>query len=91
MTKAEFIMQVASKSGLSQKDTNQVVKAALETITEVLQGKDSISFVGFGSFSTVRRAARISKIPSTGESIEVPEKTAVKFKVGKELKEKVAN
>jgi len=91
MTKAEFIMQVASKSGLSQKDTNQVVKAALETITEVLQGKDSISFVGFGSFSTVQRAARISKIPSTGESIEVPEKTAVKFKVGKELKEKVAN
>jgi len=91
MTKAEFIMQVASKSGLSQKDTNQVVKAALETITEVLQGKDSISFVGFGSFSTVQRAPRISKIPSTGESIEVPEKTAVKFKVGKELKEKVAN
>ncbi len=91
MTKAEFIMQVASKSGLSQKDTNEVIKAALDTISQVLQDKDSISFVGFGSFSTVQRASRVSKIPSTGESIQVPAKTAVKFKVGKELKESVAN
>ncbi len=90
MTKAEFITRVASKSGLSQKDTNEVVKASLAIISDILKDKDSISFVGFGSFSTIQRAARVSKIPSTGKSVNVPAKTAVKFKVGKELKELIA-
>ena len=90
MTKAEFIAKVAAKSGLSQKDTNEVVQAALETITEALVQKDSVSFIGFGSFSTVEKAAREAKVPSTGKVVQVPAKTAVKFKVGKQLKEAVA-
>jgi DNA-binding protein HU-beta len=90
MTKAEFIAKVAEKSGLSQKDTNIVVQAALDTITEALKNKDSVSFIGFGSFSTVEKAAREAKVPSTGKVVHAPATTAVKFKVGKALKETVA-
>lgn len=89
MTKAEFISKVASKSGLSQKDTNIVIQAALDTVTELLVEKGNISFVGFGSFSTVEKAARDVRIPTSGKIVHVPAKNAVKFKVGKALKEAV--
>lgn len=90
MTKAKFISKVAKKSGLSQKDTNIVVGAALETLIELLKDQDSISFIDFGSFSTVEKAAREVRIPSSGKIVQVPAKRAVKFKVGKALKETVA-
>ncbi len=89
MTKAEFISKVASKSRLSQKDTNIVIQAALDTVTELLVEKGNISFVGFGSFSTVEKAARDVRIPTSGKIVHVPAKSAVKFKVGKALKEAV--
>lgn len=89
MTKAQFISQVAANSGLSQKDTNIILDAAIETLSEVLIKKGNISFVGFGSFSTVEKAARDVRIPSSGKIVHVPAKTAVKFKVGKALKEAV--
>ncbi len=89
MTKAQFISKVASKSGLSQKDSNEVIEAAIDVLTQTLIEKDSISFVGFGSFSTVEKAARDVRIPTSGKIVHVPAKTAVKFKVGKMLKEAV--
>ena len=57
MKKAEFIDAVAEKSGLSKKDANEALNAILETITEALKEKKTVSFIGFGSFSTVERAA----------------------------------
>ncbi|HIO90250.1 MAG TPA: HU family DNA-binding protein [Campylobacterales bacterium] len=90
MKKAEFIDAIASKTGLSKKDTNAVIDATLETITEALAAKKSVSFIGFGSFSTVARAARTARVPGTDRIIDVPATTAVKFKVGKQLKEAVA-
>ena len=89
MTKAEFISKVASKSGLSQKDTNIVIQAAVDTLTELLVEKGNISFVGFGSFSTVEKGARDVRIPTSGKIVHVPAKSAVRFKVGKALKEAV--
>jgi len=90
MKKAEFIDAIASKTGLSKKDTNAVIDATLETITEALTAKKSVSFIGFGSFSTAARAARTARVPGTDRVIDVPATTAVKFKVGKQLKEAVA-
>jgi len=90
MKKAEFIDTVASKSGLSKKDVNTVIEATLETITEALKAGKSVSFIGFGSFSTVERAARSARVPGTDKVVDVPATTAVKFKVGKQLKDAVA-
>ena len=91
MKKAEFIDAVAEKTGLTKKDVNSVIDAAIETITEALKSGKSVSFIGFGSFSTAPRAARTARVPGTDKIVEVPATTAVKFKVGKQLKDAVAN
>ncbi len=89
MKKADFIQAVAEKAGLSKKDTNAVLDAMLETITEALVERKSVSFIGFGTFSTAPRAARQARVPGTDKVVDVPATTAVKFKVGKKLKEAV--
>lgn len=90
MKKAEFIKEVAAKAGLSKKDTEVALEAILETIQSALADNKSVNFIGFGSFSTVPRVARKAKIPGTDKIVDVPATTAVKFKVGKTLKEAVA-
>ncbi len=89
MKKAEFIQVVAEKAGLSKKDTNTALDAMLETVTEALSAGKSVSFIGFGTFSTSPRAARKARVPGTDKVVDVPATTAVKFKVGKKLKEAV--
>ena len=90
MKKAEFVQAVAEKAGLSKKDTEAVLDAAIETITEALAAGKNVSFIGFGTFTTAERAARKAKVPGTGQVVDVPATRAVKFKVGKKLKEAVA-
>ena len=90
MNKTEFIDEVAVKTGLSKKDAKGEVDAVLEVITEALVKKDSVSFIGFGTFSTAERAARVAKVPGTDKTVNVPATTVAKFKVGKSLKEVVS-
>ena len=90
MKKAEFIDAVANKAGLSKKDANEALNAILDTITEALKEGKTVNFIGFGSFTTVERAARKARVPLTGKSVEIPARKAVKFKAGKSLKESVA-
>ncbi|MCK5294426.1 MAG: HU family DNA-binding protein [Arcobacteraceae bacterium] len=89
MNKAEFIDAVAAKTGLSKKDAKATLEASLETITETLAKKETVSFIGFGTFSTSERAARVARVPGTGAEVQVPATTVAKFKVGKALKDAV--
>jgi DNA-binding protein HU-beta len=90
MSKVEFIQAVSEKAGLSKKDTQKAVDAALEVIKNALTKGESVSFIGFGTFSTATRAARKARVPGTTKVVDVPATKAVKFKVGKKLKESVA-
>jgi len=90
MKKAELIQAISDKTGLSKKDTGATIDAALEAIQEALVARDTVSFIGFGTFSTSPRAARTARVPGTNKVVDVPATTAVKFKVGKKLKETVA-
>jgi len=89
MKKAEFIARVAAKSGLSKRDSEAVVDAALETITEALKARDSVGFLGFGSFSASKKNERDITIPGTTKKVRVPAKYSVRFKPGKLLKEAI--
>jgi DNA-binding protein HU-beta len=89
MKKTDFIAEVAQKSGLSKKDTEAVIEAALETITEALKRRENVSFLGFGSFQAVKKNAREITIPGTTRKVKVPAKYSVRFKPGKLLKEAV--
>jgi DNA-binding protein HU-beta len=86
VTKQEFVQQVSQKSQLSSRDAAKAVDAFLETIEETLKGGDSISFTGFGKFSTSQRAARQGVNPRTGERVQIAAATVPKFSAGSALK-----
>ena len=89
MTKSQIVAALAEKSGMSKKD----VAGFLETVAEMAYGevKKSGEFVlpGFGKMVKVRRAARQGINPATGEKIQIPAKTVVKFRLAKAAKEAV--
>ena len=90
MNKAELIAAVAEKTGMSKKDTEAVIVAALNTITEALAQEEKVQLVGFGSFEVKKRAERTGLNPKTKESIAIPASKAPVFKAGKALKDAVA-
>jgi DNA-binding protein HU-beta len=90
MTKNEFVDQVADRAKLSKKDAAAAVDAFIESITEALKKGDSVSFTGFGKFSTSKRAARVGVNPrSPGEKVNIPAATVPKFTAGSALKSAV--
>jgi DNA-binding protein HU-beta len=89
MKKSEFIDEIAKKTSISKKDIDLVMSGAMETIKESLMANKTITFMGFGSFSTVMTTAKKTKLPGSGRIIDVPAGKRVKFKVGKNLKESV--
>ena len=90
MNKAELINAAAEKAGLSKKDTEAAVTAALEVITAALADSEKVQLVGFGAFEVKARAERIGRNPKTKESIKIPASKVPVFKPGKALKDAVA-
>ena len=90
MNKTELIAAVAEKTGMSKKDTEAVINAALESITEALQQSEKVQLVGFGAFEVKARAERIGRNPRTKEQINIPASKVPVFKPGKALKDTVA-
>ena len=87
MNKAELIAAVAEKAGLSKKDSEAAVTAALDAITAALEDGDKVQLVGFGSFEVKSRAARTGRNPKTKEAIDIPASKVPVFKAGKVLKD----
>ncbi len=90
MTKQEFVKRVADKSGLGPRDAAKAVDAFLDSVTDALKQGDSVSFTGFGKFSTSRRAAREGVNPrNPGQKVQIPEANVPKFTAGSSLKSSV--
>ena len=90
MNKTELIAAAAEKSGLSKKDTESALNAAIDVITAALTEGDKIQLVGFGSFEVKNRAARTGRNPKTKEPIEIPASKLPMFKPGNALKDAVS-
>jgi DNA-binding protein HU-beta len=90
VTKQDFIDRVASKSDLSKRDAAKAVESFLDTVTESLRRGDSITFTGFGKFSTAFRAARMGVNPrNPTEKVQISASTVPKFSAGSTLKQAV--
>ena len=90
VTKQDFIDRVASKADLSKRDAGKAVDAFLDTVTESLRRRDSITFTGFGKFSTSQRAAREGVNPrNPSQKVHIPAATVPKFSAGSQLKSAV--
>ena len=90
MNKTELISAVADKAGLSKKDSENAVNAALDAITEALKAGDKVQLIGFGSFEVKERAERIGRNPRTKETIKIPAAKIPQFKAGKAFKDAIS-
>ncbi len=92
MTRSVLVDKVAEKVaseglGLTHKQTEIVIETVFDSIKEALQKGDKIEIRGFGNFRLKMRNSRKARNPKTGESVDVPSKRVLHFKVGKELRE----
>lgn len=87
MTKQDFVDAVADRAGMSKREAGAAVDAMLDTITDALKNGDTITFTGFGKFSTSERAAREGVNPrNPSQKVQIPAATVPKFSAGSQLK-----
>jgi len=91
MNKQELIAAVAERAGLSKVQTEAALSSIVETISSTIASGDQVALIGFGTFKSIKRAARAGKNPRTGEKIKIAARTLPKFDAGKALKDRVNN
>ena len=89
MNKTELIAATAEKAGLTKKDAERAVNAAIEAVTAALVAGEKVQIAGFGSFETKNREARTGRNPFTKETIQIPATRVPAFKASKTLKDAV--
>jgi DNA-binding protein HU-beta len=89
MNKPEMINSIASKSGLSKKDSEAALDAFVASVEDALKAGDKVSLVGFGAFEVRQRPARKGRNPKTKEEIMISASNAPVFKAGRGLKQMV--
>ena len=90
MNKTELIAAAAQASGMTKKDTERMLNAALDIITAALGRGEKVQLSGFGTFEVKHREARVARNPRTKESVEVPATEVPMFKASSALKDVVA-
>ena len=90
MNKTELIAAAAESAGLTKKDTERVLNAAIDAIAAALVKGEKVQLSGFGSFETKTREARVGRNPHTKQAIEIPATRVPTFKASKALKDNVA-
>ena len=90
MNKTDLIAIAAQNAGLTKKDTERVLNAAIDAITAALVKGEKVQISGFGTFETKDREARIGRNPHTKEAIDIPATRVPSFKPSKALKDNVA-
>lgn len=87
MNKTELIERIAQEADISKAAAEKAVNATVDTIKKTLKKGDSVTLIGFGTFSVGKRAARTGRNPRTGEEIKIKAAKVPKFTAGKALKE----
>ena len=89
MNKADLIDSVSNSSGLPKSKVDEVIGATIDSIIKSVTKGDNVQLVGFGTFGSGKRAARMGRNPRTGEEIKIPASKTVKFTAGKAFKDSV--
>jgi DNA-binding protein HU-beta len=89
MSKQELVNHMAEQSGITKKDAEAALASFIGGVKGSLKGGNSVTLVGFGTFSVSHRNARKGRNPQTGATIDIPARNVPVFKAGKGLKETV--
>ncbi|WP_210397282.1 HU family DNA-binding protein [Motiliproteus sediminis] len=87
MQKAELVAAIAESASLTKREAQDALNALTDSVTDALSRGESVSLIGFGTFSQRHRAARKGKNPQTGAVMDIPASNSVAFKPGKALKD----
>ena len=89
MNKTELIEHIAKQADISKAAAGRALEATIGAVRTTLKKGGTVALVGFGTFAVTKRAARTGRNPATGETIKIPAKTVVKFRVAKAAKDAV--
>jgi DNA-binding protein HU-beta len=89
MNKTELIEAIAADSDISKAAAQRVLDSIIEHVTKAVTKGETVQLIGFGSFSSGKRAARVGRNPRTGEEIKIAAAKTVKFSAGQGFKDAV--
>ncbi|MDR0454678.1 MAG: HU family DNA-binding protein [Deferribacteraceae bacterium] len=89
MNKQELVDKVAKMTAFSKKNVQAVIDSVTDAVMDTVKKGDKVTLVGFGTFSSIKRAARKGRNPQTGKEIKIAARRSPKFSAGKLFKEKV--
>ncbi|AXF05445.1 DNA-binding protein (plasmid) [Paraburkholderia hospita] len=89
MNRQELVDAVAAATGESKAATGEVIDTFIAAVMDAVTKGGTVQLIGFGSFSTGARAARVGRNPATGAEMQIPAARTVKFTVGKAFKDAV--
>ena len=87
VTKAELLDEVAHSAGVTKTQAESVLNSFFDTVRSSTKRGDKVSWPGFGSFATTKRAARTGRNPRTGAPVKIPASTNMKFTASSTLKD----
>jgi DNA-binding protein HU-beta len=89
VNKTELIEHIAKTADISKAASARALEAMVGAVEMTLKKNDSVTLVGFGTFTVGKRAARTGRNPRTGEAIKIKAAKVPKFRAGKALKDAV--
>ena len=90
MNKAELIEKISKDAGLTKTQANDMLESLTSNVITTLKKGDTVTMVGFGTFSVSQRAARNGRNPQTGAIIKIKASKVPRFKVGKQFAESLS-
>jgi len=89
MNKSQLVEAMAEAAGIPRSAAGRALDGLMSAIATALKEGDTVSVIGFGTFSIKERAARMGRNPQTGKTIEIAASKVPTFKAGKALKDAV--
>jgi DNA-binding protein HU-beta len=89
LNKADLIDKMADEADISKVAAEKALNASVNAIKSALKKGDSVTLIGFGTYSVASRKSRVGRNPQTGAELKIPARKVVKFKPGKGLKDVV--
>src|SRR5262249_38706188 len=86
MNKQDLIAKIAQETGITKSNATAAVESFFDGITKSLKKGQPITIVGFGTFKTAQRKARMARNPQAGAGIKIPKRPVVRFTAGKAVK-----
>jgi nucleoid DNA-binding protein len=89
MNKQQLVDKISHEARITKTSAAAALDSFFEGVTKALKKGQPITFVGFGTFKTANRKARLARNPQTGAEVKVPKRRVVRFNAGKALKSAV--